>query len=244
MKLNRFHLLTVISALFFTGAFLPVRAEQYLETTDFEINFGYMPQNAVGRQSIWIKSIADNEIEINRIDTYCPCLKVEPARRKLNPGDSCRVFIELSTEHYTGNKQWFPRIYIWPNILVASIDVEATIVSEPEKLSPIYVSPPIIVASQYGDKGARKFEFAIKNKSDRNIPLKLYSFEPGFYKIDLPSYVKPKSETMGKIELTEKGYISDFANSITFEFVNETSDSVIYSIPVLRKLYRASGNDR
>jgi hypothetical protein len=214
-------------------------ARPVLTLSTGQIEFGMVPQNSLFRMKVVLKSEGDQPVVISKIDTYCDCIKMPLERTTIPPGDSLIMEVSFFSMSYVGNREW--RAHIVSNSVNRRtyLSVSAFIVANVEKLKHLYVSPHTVNASQFGDHLERDFTFRIINKSDENIPLSLLYTDDEFFDIDFPGYILSKDTALGRITLNEKGVKSEFEKSITFEYVDEDSELIPYSIPVRRKIFRA-----
>lgn len=199
--------------------------------------FGIVPHQSHFYKDVVLKSVGDQPLRIDSIPMYGHNIRMPLSKKVLAPGDSVVIPLYYDSEFFVGERDRFPHIYTnagRPAILgILSFSPDSI-----ENLSPIYVKPYQIVASQFGDKTVKEFSLQITNNSGENVPLKLLYWDDEFYKIDFPTYVPPRSNVKGTLTLNEKGIETEFEKSITFEYITDMSERKFYSIPIVRKIYK------
>ncbi len=217
----------------------PVSGAPRLEMVPDTVIFGVVPHLSNFYATVILKSVGDDTLRIDSLNTICPCIKMPLQKKVLPPGDSVVIRLSYDSEFFAGQRDRFPHIYTNVAGKPAMLGVLSTGVDSIENQNPIFVRPYRIAASQFGDKLIKKYVFEIVNKSAENVPLKLLYWDNEYFDLDFPAYVPPKSTAKGTLTLNAKGEKSEFENSITFEFITEFSERKSYSIPIVRKIYRS-----
>jgi hypothetical protein len=234
--------LTAIIIILLTIWVFPAFGETITTLSKSDINFGYVPQNAVFKGTITVRSNVNYEFAIDKILTFCDCLELSLESETIQPFDSMNITVTLNTKKQSGWKHWKPAIYDKTGTTVARFGVMAHIIPDINSFKPLRIIPPVINASQFGDKGQDEYTLEVINTTDETIPLKLLDYDATYYDLDFPVYVEPNKKAQGKITLNEKGKTSSFVNSITFEFIDAKSEKNRYSISITRKIYKPQSN--
>jgi uncharacterized protein DUF1573 len=239
MKRSRVFSLTVILLIVFIST--GINADPIMYIPEDKADFGLVPQLSKFVHDFKIYSIGDEPVIIKSLKTFDNCISGEILKSKVNPGDSAIIRITFDSQSYNGTRNRHPHIlsnvptYGKPKI---KLHTNALVVDSVESLSPIYVKPYHVVASQFGDSGQTEFEFLIINVSDQTIPLKLVYADTTFYHIRFPVFVSPSDTAIGRVTLNETGLKSEFERSFTFEFIDSDQLKKHYSVPVRRKIYK------
>lgn len=203
-----------------------------------EINFGYMPQMGKTYFDFYLISQSEGPIFLGNSKTFCECLQVEFPDTILAPKDSARIRLHFFSGKLTGEKLWVPAIYDRNKSLLLRLDVRAEIIPRVEAISPLYVYPPMVNASQFRDSTAREYYFDLINTSPETVPLKFLWGSQEFYDIEFPGFVDAGDTARGKIILNDLGLKGEFEESFTFELINSGSERIHYTVPVKRRIYR------
>jgi len=214
------------------------RPQPILSFKNQNINFGYAPQRATFSARVTVLSNTADTLKIGKIFSPCNCIRSSIADSILPPGDSLTVDIEFYTETRSSYRVWHCNLIDINDVRIGEFGVEATIFNIENPPSILSVTPPVIIASQYGDTGPTEFTFKIENHANQTIPLKLKYINTEYYEVDFPAYIEAGKSVEGKFILKESGKKSSFKNSLTFEFINDKEQTEFYSIPILRNLYK------
>ena len=218
-----------------------LKADPILYIPEAKADFGLVPQMSIFVHDFKVYSIGDEPVVINGIKTFDNSISGEILKSHVEPGDSATIRITFDSQSYNGTRNRHPQLLT--NVptyrkLKLKLHTNSTVVDSVESLSPIFVKPYQIAASQFGDSGKTEFEFRIINVSDETIPLKLIYADTSYYKISFPVFIPPNDTATGKVILNDIGLKSEFERSITFEFIDSDQLSQHYSIPVRRKIYK------
>lgn len=229
---------TVLSLLIlFIVGIIPLTAAPILEVVPKAIDFGKVPRRSQLFHKIVLKSTGDAPVVINKVNTYCNCIKLPVTGKTIPPGDSLIVELSFYSAKFTSNQEWHSHIYFNSPQKSLYIRIQADVIPEVKRHKPIYVSPHTIAASQYGGTTKREFPINIVNKTGETIPLKLIYFDNEYFDLDFPLYIHAKDTAIGKITLNDKGVESEFEKSIIFEYIDDKSNKKHYSVPIRRKIF-------
>ncbi|MCX6829008.1 MAG: DUF1573 domain-containing protein [candidate division Zixibacteria bacterium] len=202
------------------------------------VDFGAVPTMTKFYRTITLKSIGDQPLVIDSVNTFCDCVSLPMDKKVLPPGDSLVTRLAFYSANYSGQIIRVSHIYTNAGRGSYLIPVTSFVVQDMEKYRPIYVKPIRIAASQYGETGQTKYPFQILNNTDSPIPLKLIRTDKDFFDLDFPVFVPASGVASGTLTLNKNGVDKEFETNITFEFINEESLVKRFSIPVFRKIYR------
>ena len=216
-------------------------AQPAIELKPDTVIFGNIPQKAKAYHTIMAYSVGTDTLRIEKIETFNDCMSVKYDKANLPPGDSTAIWVVFSSFLHEGYNIRYPLVKT--NITNAfkgevRITVIPQVIKNPETLFPVHVSPFRLIASQFGDSGKTKFEFAIINESDEYAPLRLIYYDSTYYSLNIPTYVPPNDTVIGYIKLNDLGYYGEFESSFTFEFINEESEPENYTVPIRRRIFR------
>lgn len=221
-----------------------VAADPEIRLKPDTINIGFIPQSSNFHFTAKAYSIGTDTLLIPEIETFNECITVTTDKHVLPPGDSANISVIFRSQKVEGYNIRYPRFKTNAKNLggrALRLTVIPIVIKDPEVLSPIYVKPYRLIASQFGDSGLREFPFTIYNKSPEYVPLRLIYGDSTYYSLEMPMFVPPTDSAVGFIRLNDLGYASDFEANITFEFIDDNSEPKNYTIPVRRKIYRNDG---
>jgi Protein of unknown function (DUF1573) len=202
------------------------------------VDFGIVPTMTKFYRTITLKSIGDESLVIDSVNTFCDCVSLPLDKKVLPPGDSLVTRLTYYSANFSGQIIRVTHIYTNSGRGSYQIPVTSFVVQDIEKYRPIYVKPIRITASQFGETGQTKFPFQIVNNTDSPVPLKLIRTDNDFFDLDFPVFVPASGAASGTLTLNKNGVETEFETNITFEFINEESLVKRFSIPVFRKIYR------
>ena len=238
---------TVLSVLFAFCLILSpiedVMADPDILIVEDKVDFGLVPQMSRFVHDFVIYSIGDKPLIIKELKTFDNCISGEILKSEIIPGDSSIIRVTFDSQTYNGTRNRHPQLITnapRKGKPILRLHTNALVVDSIESLTPIFVKPYHIVASQFGDSGATEFEFSIVNVSEETVPLRLLHADTTFCHINLPLFVPPKDTAIGRVILTKTGFASEFERSFTFEYIDSDSMKKNYSVPVRRKIYRSS----
>ncbi len=217
-------------------------AESGIRLVPDSINFGFVPAKSNLYYKVILKSIGTDTLVIDSINPVCDCIKIPLEKKVLAPGDSTIFEVSYASEEYVGERSRWPYFYYNRVDEAKRLPIKAFMVTDLSSIRPVYVMPYRIMASQFGDSETAEFPFFIVNETADTIPLRLLYTDNEYFDLKFPIFVPAKSRAEGKIILNKKGLQSEFEKSFTFEFITRNSESKHYSIPVVRKIYKNSGN--
>ncbi len=208
------------------------------------IKIGLIPQMSRFYFTARAYSIGTDTLRIDTIEVFNECIRVDLEKHILPPGDSADISVFFKSQKVEGLNPQYPRFKTNARNLggrTLRLPVVPIVIKDPEALSPIYVKPFRLIASQYGDSGAVEFPFTIYNKSEDYVPLRLIYGDSTYYHLDMPMFVAPLDSAVGYIRLNDIGYAGDFETDFTFEFIDNNEVAKNYTVPVRRKIFRKTG---
>lgn len=232
--MKRSVLLLVLFFIIASRAFPGPRLELSAEAVDF----GKIPQKSWFFHKIAFRSVGDQTLVIDSINTYCDCIMIPLEQNSIAPGESLLVEIAFYSSAYAGHRRWQAHIHTNGEARRTYLMIRADIIVDVTKHRPIAVVPHTVVTSQYGDNIRRDFPIQIINKTNRNVPLRLIYTDEEYFNLDFPVFIPPDDTAFGKVILNEKGLASEFQKSVTFEYIDKNSEKHLYSIPIRRNIYR------
>ncbi len=206
-----------------------------LAFSESSFDFGKVPQNATVSHAFWIHSTGDDTLRITKIVPGCGCTKAPVNDSVLAPGDSTKLEILFETRRYAGFVTKKPYIETNGPAERNILTIDTHILTVPDSLHPIFITPPRLDVSQFTETPRRKATFVLENRSDKDYNLKLIDFPKDYYTVKLPSKVKAGQTAEGEIEVVEDRIEEGFERSFTFSIDDEKSSR--YSLPV-KRMYR------
>jgi hypothetical protein len=244
-KAGEFNLKAAIIAVCFTVILSgSIKADPEILLEPDTIKIGIIPQSSNFYFTSKAYSTGTDTLRIDTIEVFNECIEVKADKYIIPPGDSAIISVLFRSQKVEGYNIRYPRFKTNARNLggrTLRLTVIPIIIKDPEVLSPIYVKPFRLIASQYGDSGPREFPFTIYNKSEEYVPLRLIYGDSTYYSLEMPMFVPPLDSTVGYIRLNDIGYGGDFETNITFEFINDNAEPKNYTIPVRRKIFRKNG---
>nr|MBN2277054.1 DUF1573 domain-containing protein [candidate division Zixibacteria bacterium] len=213
-------------------------AQPKIEANTEEYDFGRVPQNVTLIRKLILRSVGDAPVQIDSVITYCDCIEIPIKNMTLMPGDSLVTELRFKSSFFSGNKEWRPHFYINKFNRGYRLRVMAFVVDEIKHQKRIFVDPHTVNASQFGDNAITRFPIKIYNNCEENVPFRLTYAEDDYFTLDFPTHVAPKDSALGWINLNQKGLENEFETAITFEYLNEDSETRLYSIPIKRKIFK------
>jgi len=195
-------------------------------------DFGYAPQEATLTHTFWIKSIGDEDLKISEVKTGCSCTKAPLNKNVIPPGDSTELSVSFSTGHYKYRSLKKPTIFSNEGPEGRSATIIANIVVNPDSTGPLYVNPFIVRMPMGNGNERTTTQFAIGNKSDKEVELAMVDCPEQYFTVELPKTVAPGGTARGYIQLTSKGIKNAWEKSFTFQ-VND-KDNSRYSLCISR----------
>jgi len=204
-----------------------------VDTTEFV--FGQLPQNVTVSHTFWVYSIGSDTLRIDSIIPGCGCTTIPLSKRAIAPNDSVAFEIQFNNTAMLG---WIVKK---PSFRTnAATDWQyfkfygSTVVS-PEDFSPIAVFPTTFDFTSYAGEPSHELGFALENRSEETVKLRLADAPPGMLKIALPKSLKPGETYQGRVTLTQKYRTEDITKSLTIEVNN--SHLLRLSVPLYRRTY-------
>jgi hypothetical protein len=227
-------LMLLLLSFFITGS---LQARPLLSFKTEKVDFGKVPQKSWFYHEVVLQANDEGDVTIDSVETFCDCILLPVMGKTIPAGDSLVVTLSFFSGIQVSNKEWRPHVFFNNKRDKIYIRIMADIIPEIERHRPIYVKPYSVAASQFGDQEKKEFSIQIINPTDINIPLKLIYFNDEYYNLEFPVFVPPNDTAFGEIILNEKGLVTEFENTIIFEYIDKTSDKKNYSIPVRRKIF-------
>lgn len=232
-------LLPILALICLSSALMAQDNESWVTMNEPEIDFGLVPQRGTFIHHFTLTSNIKSPIEIGEIKTFCECLDMEFSEKTIEPGKSISGILVFESGKLYGKEHWLASVYTTTGERIASINIKAKIFPDQVENKPVYVDPPILNTSWFGDKGPEEFRLALTNSSESTIPLKLIEFDGSYFELDFPLYIEAGDTAEITIKLNGTGIESDFRESITFEYIDPaTSSKTNYSIPIKRNLFK------
>jgi hypothetical protein len=222
-------LVTMIAILIM--AWLPSLADPVLVIPETKFDFGQMPQGAQTSHVFWLKSVGDEPVHITQISAGCSCTKTPLESDTIAPGDSTRLEITFSSRRYRNSLTKSIRLSSNADSAQRKIQIQATVVPEPDSMSPLRFEPFSLDFAALSNKPITELPLIITNTSDELLKLTLLDIASDLMTVKLPDTLAPGEVGGCLVKLTEAGQKGSRAKSITLG-VNDYAQSR-FSIPIL-----------
>ncbi len=206
-----------------------------IEIPESEFDFGRVCQNAKVAHIFWIKSVGDDTLRVTKVVPGCGCTQAPLRDSVIAPGDSTDLEIFFSTKSYRGPVSKRPHLETNASAENMYVKISAVLLSEPDTVMPISLSPYTLDVSQFSENPRRKAKFLIQNKGSQDYELTLVDWSRNHFDVELPKKVKAGETVEGLVVVHEDKLDSEFEQSLTFEINDE--EHTRYTLPV-KRIYR------
>lgn len=204
-------------------------------------DFGKTLQHSTVSHTFWIKSTGNATLRITEVNPGCGCTRAPLRDSTLSPGDSTALEIIFSTRSFAG--QITKRPYLKTNASPDKvyITISSDVVTEPDLLGPLRLTPYHIDVSQQPGKERRHALFLIENVSGQPLQLRLVDVPSDYLEVTLPDKLEPGETSEGLVVVRPGAAAVAFDKSFTFEVSG--ADRTRFSMPV-RRLMERGGDDQ
>ncbi|MFC1475129.1 DUF1573 domain-containing protein [Candidatus Zixiibacteriota bacterium] len=226
-------LITIV--LFVSIVALPLLAQPELEIVEPKFEFGYLPQHCTVSHYFWFKSVGDDTLVINDINTGCVCALVNLDKNRLAPGDSTLVGISWEIKNSLYNAARHPKISTNARPKPYYLELKGVILKSMDSLSPLSSSPYKLELTRYKEKSINEIEFELKNIADKEIEIFEMSYPIEECEITLPAKIPANSSAKGFIKVKPEYLDKEFMRSLTIAVAGFYKKRI--TIPIRRKFY-------
>lgn len=209
------------------------QADPQVSLPEREFNFGMMPMNSMVMHTFWIHSTGSDTIFIDTVMTGCGCTTIPLEKTFLPPGDSMRFTAEFDSKGFRGSVVKRPSFRIRGDTTSYGVKFYAYVVTDPEELSPLAVTPTFFDYSNITGEKTQQVVFGMKNTGLVDISLSVVDSPEDIVAIRIPDSLKVGERGPGVITLLPDYLYQDFAASLTIE-INQ-SDMYRITIPLFRR---------
>lgn len=209
------------------------QADPQVSLPEREFNFGKMPMNSKVLHTFWIHSTGSDTVFIDTIMTGCGCTTIPLEKTFLPPGDSMRFTAEFDSKGFRGSVVKRPSFRIRGDTTSYGVKFYAYVVTNPEELEPLAVSPTFFDYSNITGEKTQKVVFGLKNTGLVDISLSVVDSPEDIVAIRIPDSLKVGERGPGVITLLPDYQYRDFTSSVTIE-INQ-SDMYRITIPLFRR---------
>ena len=217
-----------------TGSF----SQSVLEVDENTFYFGAVPQFSNVYHHYWFRSVGEDTVIIDSINTGCSCAILDAENLRIAPGDSALVTMKWDVGRKMNMLGQNTKIYYNRNPRPKNIGLRALVKIKPEDHLPLSVVP---FRFEFGHVPASGLDvdsigFRIYNDKDHEVSIRVISQPIDGLEIALPELIEPKSEGFGFARLRPEYKEKEFDCSVTFEMSDEAKSR--FTVPVRRKIYR------
>ena len=200
---------------------------------DSEFTFGQMPPKSIVSHTFWLYSVGDEPIEIDTVISGCGCTSFPLSKKIVAPGDSVGLEMWFSSKGFRGRVAKKPTFRLKGDTTMHAFKFYADVILEPKDLYPIAAFPPVFDFSQSSDKDKFENKYAIQNRADQDVSIRIVDHDPKILDITAPDTLRAGEIWEGWVSLTPDYRGAPFVTSVTFEVNGSPMNRL--TIPVVGK---------
>ena len=229
---------TLLSILVVVALYGVASAGSSLRVSNSHYDFGWMPYNSTVVHYFWFKSVGNDTLHIDPVNTRSDVARMPLEQTWLAPGDSMKVAAYWDT----GSKGQAVerRMIVVTDSYVddpQELLLKGIAVVKPDSLRPVLILPYKLEFSRLGAMSIDSISFVMTNYSDRDFELELVSVLPDEVEIFIPDSLGAREEKTGYVKVIPSFQNSEFLTSITIQLTNATNYQKRITIPIRRKIY-------